>query len=67
MCPTLAGKKKRKPSPRKAPTTRRSSPSRRQLPLNTELPMPPKKRTISHEGTVLHVDPEPAQEISSPK
>eukprot|EP00959_Pyramimonas_sp_CCMP1952_P149870 3135888-Pyramimonas_sp.AAC.1 len=63
MCQTLPAKKKRKPSPRKAPPTRGSSPSRRQLPLNTELPTPPKRRTISHEGAVLHVDPEPAQEI----
>eukprot|EP00959_Pyramimonas_sp_CCMP1952_P434745 9102982-Pyramimonas_sp.AAC.1 len=48
------------------PHARGSSPSRRQLPLKTELPAPPKGRTISHEGTVLHVDPEPARESSSP-
>eukprot|EP00959_Pyramimonas_sp_CCMP1952_P436490 9140167-Pyramimonas_sp.AAC.1 len=68
ICPTLAAKMTRnKPSPRKASPTRGSSPSRRQLPLKTELLTTPQRRTISHEGTVLHVGPEPAQESSSPK
>eukprot|EP00959_Pyramimonas_sp_CCMP1952_P390262 8177733-Pyramimonas_sp.AAC.1 len=58
ICPTLTAKKKRrKPSPRKASPIRGSSPSRRQLPLRTELLASPKRRTISHEGAVLHVDP----------
>eukprot|EP00959_Pyramimonas_sp_CCMP1952_P276552 5780884-Pyramimonas_sp.AAC.1 len=68
ICPTLAAKKKsRNPSPRKASPTRGFSPSRRQLPLKTEPLTTPKRRTISHEGTVLNVDPEPAQESSSSK